>query len=329
MKFNIFKIAGIYESEEIHTRIIAELINPHSKFHKNGQHFLYMFLETIKDLLKLNPMDFNGAFVKTEVQTSEGRRIDMVISNDKYYIPFEVKIRSKDLLNQIVDYYEFSKQKGIVPKIVYLTPTGCLPSTKSRGNLPDSAICCISFKEHILPWLDKCIASDVSQDILQILQQLRDNINDDFKLVRNETDSLLNTIQSKLAECNIIWTECTSTYLTLRLNKKGLLEFALRIRVDRKNKIQVKLQIICGVEQANGIPNYSNTYMYISNNYDEFMALLKETFTQALHVKTDPNKWARFEETLELSDGKTENEFGEECYTSICQILDSCINSSN
>lgn len=324
MKFNIFKIAGIWKSEEIHTRIIAELINPHSMFHKNGQLFLNMFLEIVGDKIKLNAEDFNDAFVETEAHTSDGRYIDMVISTDKYYVPFEVKIWAKDQLNQLDSYYKFAQQKGIVPAIFYLTPSGHSPSDESQGDLSESDICCISFKEHILPWLDKCIELDVSQDVLQILKQLHDNIDDGFSLVKNEVDSLLNTIQSKLSERKIVWTECASTYLTIRLNKKGLLEIALRISIDRQNRIHVKLQVICGVEQMNKIPSYSNTNIYIENHQNELIELIEETFTPTIHIETAPNRWSRFEKSFETDN--TDDEFIEKCYIEICEILDSCQN---
>ena len=43
-KFNIFQVAGIWKSEEIHTSVIAELINPKSAFHDKGADFLDKFL---------------------------------------------------------------------------------------------------------------------------------------------------------------------------------------------------------------------------------------------------------------------------------------------
>jgi hypothetical protein len=94
-KFNIFHVAGIYKNEEIHTSIIAELINPQSRYHGYGQRFLNIFCEVIK--LDGN---FQGATIKTEVATTEGRKIDMVISTHQYYVPFEVKIWAKDQSNQ-------------------------------------------------------------------------------------------------------------------------------------------------------------------------------------------------------------------------------------
>lgn len=324
LKFNIFKVARIWKAEEIHTRIIAELINPHSKFHEKGQIFLDMFLKEIKEQTNLNIDEFAGAYVDTEVHTSDGRYIDMVISTDNYYIPFEVKIWAKDQPNQLNSYYKFAQQKGNVPAIFYLTPYGYSPSVESQGDLADSDICCISFKKHILSWLDRCISLDVPQDIFQILKQLRDNIDDGFSLAKNEVDSLLNIIQDRLSDRKIIWTECTSTYLTLRLSKKGLLEFALRISINRKDKLLVKLQIICGVEQMNGLPSYSNTVKYIDNHYSEFIELLGKTFNQTINIKTESNNWARFEKTFELLANNTEDKLVEECYISICKILDIC-----
>ena len=97
--FNIFQVAGIWKSEEIHTRVIAELLDPNSQFHDMGIVFLEKFLEKLKlgeldkqrlheDLSKAKDKAKDTTAediikVETEVLTDNGRRIDMVIKTEK------------------------------------------------------------------------------------------------------------------------------------------------------------------------------------------------------------------------------------------------------
>lgn len=317
-RFNIFKIAKIHQAEEIHTSIIAELINPRSEYHdhKQGQRFLDLFMETIG----LAAVDFEGADVQTEVLTTDGRRMDMVISTGRFIVPFEVKIWAGDQPRQLADYYEFARQgKGDVPAIFYLTADGHKPSKQSRGDdIPDKALRCISFKNHILPWLDKCIETQPSADVLEIVRQLRDNIADNFNLIVN--DSVLSMLAERLSSKNLTWTECPPEYLTFTLKKKGMLEFALRIK--RESKGIVQLLIICGVEQEDGIPNYANAGHYISNHPEEFYELLAETFIQPFEINPSTAKsiWVRYKKDLKRSNDR----FAEECYEAVCTILSAC-----
>jgi hypothetical protein len=123
---------------------------------------------------------------------------------------------------QLADYYDFAKQEavktnGIVPVIYYLTREKRPPSPASTGNqerrLKNDDIRCITFKDHILPWLEKCIAYNevipITQDVLQRMIQLRDNIVNGFALSNDKVvnDELLDAIRGKLPDY-ITWTEC-------------------------------------------------------------------------------------------------------------------------
>ena len=319
--FNIFQVAGIWKSEEIHTSVIAELINPKSGFHDKGAVFLDKFLLWIgKPLLSPEEQEeFKNAEVKTEVLTNEGRRIDMVISTKSFYLPFEAKIWAGDQDAQLWDYYEFAKKQGKdVPKVYYLTPDGHKPSAQSRKKLRDDQICLLSFKGHILRWLEDCMKEpDIPSDVLEIMKQLRDNIQGGpapqtrpgiagkpgFSPWNGKSDVLYEVYQKLSSVYRLPWTECGGDYMTFTLHKekfeKASLEFALRIKKEGQN--QMRLYLICGLTGGDGKTDYDSAGDYISKNPSAFKKLLENTFQdsgKALEIKPDPIKsaWNRLPE---------------------------------
>lgn len=317
-KFNIFQVAGIWKAEEIHTSVIAELINPNSAFHDKGSDFLDKFLRKIG--IRLSFEELEAAEVKTEVHTDKSRRIDMVISTRSCYLPFEVKIWAGDQDAQLQDYYEFAKSQAVnkrqtVPKVYYLTPDGHKPSEQSCGNLPPDQICLLSFKEDILPWLEDCMKGPaIPPDVLEIMKQLHDNIKgrpgipnrpdtQGFSRWKKEKDVLDAVYRKLFRKYDLPWTECTADYETFTLNKKKFekasLEFALRVKKERSDR--VRLYLICGLTREGGKPDYATASDYISENAGEFNELLAATFKesgQALRLKTSPIKssWNRLSE---------------------------------
>lgn len=322
-QFNIFEVAKIWKSEEIHTSILAELINPKSEFHDHGQAFLDLFLETIG----LNKADFIDSTIATEERTTDGGRIDMVISSKTHYVPFEVKIWAKDQPHQLNRYYHFAKQYGKeVPFIVYLTPTERKPSDYSKGErLQDSDIKCITFEKQILPWLENCIAYKPNQDVLSILKQLHYNIKKN--IVRNYESPLLTAIceNKVLSKLEVNKTECTPNYRTYTLNKQGVLETALRICL--KNDNYMKLSIICGVE-VDKKPNYAIASSYIAKEPDKFKQLLNDTFKENFAICRNPNQshWAWWQRQFYRQDGEDTADFVQRCCNGVAEILSNCTN---
>ncbi|MBM6724844.1 PD-(D/E)XK nuclease family protein [Pseudoflavonifractor phocaeensis] len=290
--FNVFQVAGIWKSEEIHTRIIAELLNPNSEFHEMGTAFLQKFLDKLGLEKDLSSKEFIQ--VKTEVHTIEGnqtdnqsrnRRIDMVIETTQYYLPFEVKIWAGDQESQLYDYYQYAlsyaKEHGKkeVPCIYYLTPDGHAPSdwsikssTDNKKRLEENQFHQLSFKDDILPWLEECIkiADDSHHcDVREIMKQLRDNIALNFQL----SGDILDTIQQQLSDYHVVWTECTDKYRTLTLKRAGKWEAALRIQ---RYYSKVKLFVICGYREdtEDGLQiNYAG-----KRTFSDVETLLEDTF---------------------------------------------------
>ena len=325
-KFNIFQVAGIYKAEEIHTRVIAELINPKSPFHNNGTAFLGKFLQKLDDIT-LSDKELANAEVKTEVRTDEGRRIDLVISTKSRYLPFEVKIRAEDQDVQLQDYYKFAEAQAKdgqeVPCIYYLTPNKKEPSKQSRGNLTRDQIRLLSFEEDILRWLEKCIKElENPSDVLEITKQLRDNIKSQpGKAVFSEWTwgDVLDIICTELSRnYNLHWIECTYRYKIFTLNRKefGKESLELALWVEKESKDKLGLYLICALTREDGIPSYRHDIPYSDGRYDE---LLKATFLddgRALGLQTK-RMWDRLP-----NDSRYKSLDAETCYSKIEEIFE-------
>lgn len=289
-KFNIFQVAGIWKSEEIHTSVIAELINPQSAFHDKGADFLCKFLRKIG--VEISDEELKKAEVKTEVPTSEGRRIDMVISTESLYLPFEVKIWAGDQDTQLWDYYTFAKAQAeehgqTVSKIYYITPDGHEPSPQSRGNLGNE-VCPLSFKADILPWLKECMDDpDIRRlsDVWEIMRQMHDNIagQPGSQGFSKWTRDVLDTICLELVrKYDLQWTDRKGRkedpYKMFTLKKEGFLEFDLRI--EKTGKDQVELYLICCLKREGEKISYRSDVVdkYISEHKGAYSGLLKATF---------------------------------------------------
>lgn len=324
--FNIFQVAGIWKSEEIHTRVIAELLNPNSQFHNMGTAFLQKFLVALglnEDLSKAKIEDIE---VKTEVSTDNDRRIDMIISTPNYYLPFEVKIWAKDQRSQLHDYYDYAKKQGkAVPCIYYLTPDGHDPSGWSLGGIDDELpVVTLSFQKDILPWLNDCITNTdqpIPTDVLEIMKQLRDNIRGQRLMCFSQWDpnDTLDKIYSELSQrYNLSWTECTDHYITCTLHKENNLEFALRVKKETKDS--VSLYLICGITMEHEKPNYALAGPYIYDYPQEYKDLLSNTFSNPENVSgsTSKSTWNR----LKGIDYKNQDGMGlEACLEKIEEIF--------
>ena len=94
LKYNVFKIARIYEKEVIMCRIIADLLNPKGSHYK-GDLYLKLFWETVSPKIENAPkLDTPNAKVTTEYSIDARRRIDIAIEDGTVFIPIEVKIKA-------------------------------------------------------------------------------------------------------------------------------------------------------------------------------------------------------------------------------------------
>lgn len=162
--FNIFNILDIKSKEVIMCRFLKELLSSNGA-HGMGNKFYEKFIEVINDdRLKLS----DDIKVTTEKVIKDNRRIDILIKTSKQIIPIEVKIYAGEQKNQVKDYLEYTEKYIKRNKLdcnncvlLYLTLDGHHPSSYSNdsndGHKSDDRLICISFKEHILNFLQKCL----------------------------------------------------------------------------------------------------------------------------------------------------------------------------
>ena len=179
----------------MHSNVIYSLIDPNG-LHYQDDLFLRIF---IKNVLEIN--DFGDILsVQAEESTNENRRVDFTIKSNNYYIGIEMKVDASDLENQISHYYDDLKEKASKDSnqkvlIYYLTKNGKDASLNSHNNKVTPTK--ISFKEHILNWIDKC-----QQEVKNItnLNEAFENYKDIVKKVLNIKNAKVGTMENKLLE---------------------------------------------------------------------------------------------------------------------------------
>ncbi|UOQ76549.1 PD-(D/E)XK nuclease family protein [Hymenobacter sp. 5516J-16] len=153
--FNIFRLLR-KESDEVnlHSRFLAELLDPHGT-HGCGNTFLRLFLEQCG----IKPTEFH---IDTARMLRESNRIDILLHTNQEAVIIENKIWAGDQDKQLERYADIISGRRLRYRILYLTPHGHEPSQQSVGKLADRAdfrelITCISYADHIQPWIQACI----------------------------------------------------------------------------------------------------------------------------------------------------------------------------
>ena len=183
---NIFDILRISRMEIRHSNFLAWLLDP-NETHRLGKLFLERFL---RDLLltanaeqkhnieidEIQKLDYNTVKIKREYPFTdlEGKKkyIDLLIIFDKLVVCIENKIGTQDGKAQLMDYYQFVKEKFVQPNkmYVYLTPTGDDPTDEDAP--PDWIP--YSYKEKIIPLLERIINVHGKTLISEVYQYISD-----------------------------------------------------------------------------------------------------------------------------------------------------------
>ncbi|GHU93966.1 hypothetical protein FACS189479_06100 [Spirochaetia bacterium] len=176
-KYNLFKVADIARKEVIMCRVFADLMDPQGK-HGQGSRYLRLYWKTITPKLLSRPaLDFEHTRVTTECVTDKNRRIDIALEDDKnkLFVPIEVKIRAGDQPKQLADYFNFARTKNgstHVP-VLYLTVDGHEPQDFSKADLGKNDYVKLSFKNHILDWLEACAQENTPETTIPVRENLR------------------------------------------------------------------------------------------------------------------------------------------------------------
>ena len=198
--YNIFRVLKLTNNEvKTQSRIIADLLNPTSKFHNQGKDFLNLFLKIV-----LNDENFlldYKVHVEYDLRKKEALilddsnvfgRIDIFLeeNNSSKAILIENKVYAKDQKNQLERYYKFCYKKygdSKNFKIIYINRFG--NEYKTKDEELKKQIVTIGYNTEINEWLEACVEISKDENQKVILKQLI-NTNDyltnlDKRAIRN------------------------------------------------------------------------------------------------------------------------------------------------
>ena len=168
--YSVLETAIKGNEEMMHSSVIASLLDTRGS-HGQKYRFLELFLGCLPERFK--SFDASGARTACERYIGQktedsGGRVDICIENSSgQMIVIENKIFAGDQEHQILRYVKFLRGRprnrgGVKFPVLYLTPDGHSPSDDSTQADMMQCRCgedyvCISYKDVIVPWLDKCI----------------------------------------------------------------------------------------------------------------------------------------------------------------------------
>lgn len=187
-RFNVFKMLGVAHYEVTHSKIIAGFLNPQGS-HGQGDLFLRLFLQTIENKDGID-IDTSNAKVYTEYDTGDGRIDILIEDNTGYGIVIENKVYAGDQPEQLIRYNSFAENKYKKDNytIYYLTLFGYKASNNSAKGV---AYKCISYSNHIINWLQRCIHKCatmplVRETLVQYLNHIKQLTNLDMDSLNKE-----------------------------------------------------------------------------------------------------------------------------------------------
>ena len=330
--YSVLETAIKGNEEMMHSSVIASLLDTRGS-HGQKYRFLELFLGCLPEQFKsFDPSDARTACERYIGQKTEdsGGRVDICIENSNgQMIVIENKIFAGDQEHQILRYVEFLRGRplnrdGVEFPVLYLTPDGHSPSDDSTQADGMQCKCgvdyvCISYKDVIVPWLDKCInemqekphlkehlttyrdiikkkvlGMDRKKDIINIIESTENNI----KAARE--------ISGQLDEIKI---DAVTTFW--RTIKKKLEEYGLRpeyCHFDANKKLMIVQDIEGLVRKYVDRPNEDNRYFGISvklQNDGHFCLLVEENIYFAIAPKSADESALKVWKT-ELKDSKME-----------------------
>lgn len=293
INYNIFEALNLEAKEDtLHTRILFDFLNPFG-LHGQGEVFLNAFIEIVKDNLNGIFSDFGKPKVERErnigqivdMSYDDGGNIDLIIfNNNREAIIIENKIYAIDQPNQLHRYYrygikEFGEKRF---KLFYLTLNG---KKCSNYNFQDNYVC-ISYQDHILNWLEKCLIicndkpnlkevlkqykhtiekltgkKELNQMEKEIIELLKDE--DHFKLalgIKTNYERMLSILERKIRDLHRLL-EQQYDNTSIRINNCGADEGTPMFTIDIPNSEAIN-SIIEIIIDGNNIDYYCNDTYY-------------------------------------------------------------------
>lgn len=192
------------QDENTLSDIIADLLNPDGG-HGQGNIFLLSFLDVLSDENIHNNSSLPGAvnIVQKIIRNRESplavdreratanlsnskRRMDIVIDCGDATVVLENKPYAIDQEAQLSDYVADARQRKSKYIIVYISGDGSVPSeasisTDQRETLIEQGLFfAISYSEHLVKWLERCIRESESEKLRWFLRDLISFIVNEF-----------------------------------------------------------------------------------------------------------------------------------------------------
>jgi hypothetical protein len=204
--YNVFKAADISEREVPMCNILHDLLNPKGLHYRKSVYLeRFMDMVVIPHIKKAVGLDLSKEFklskaeVIRECPTDKGKRIDIVISDKKVFIPIEAKIGTPDSQKQLTDYATFSKtmNPSNLPIPVLFLTRGGHKSEKAREN---KEYVPISFERDIVSWLEACLektekVEPVKEIITQYIKAIKSfcGIMEDNEMAKKVIDLIIDS----------------------------------------------------------------------------------------------------------------------------------------
>lgn len=144
------------EEQHVHENMLHAILN-----FKSDKRIAERFVTCLFENMKM-PKEFVKKKWQVEQQyyTSFGT-MDMFLRTEGKHrkcVIVELKIDASDQKEQLERYWKYVKKSNYEDcRIIYLTLDGRAASEQSIGNVPKNKIYNISFKKHILKWLEQCL----------------------------------------------------------------------------------------------------------------------------------------------------------------------------
>lgn len=248
--YNIFDVLKLSSSEvRLHSSILASLLGASNHGAKSA--FLKEFLripelaqnEWFVDLSKVIIEVEKYIGPKTE---TTGGRIDLFLTDGKKSLIIENKIYAYDQEKQILRYHNYKPDA----KLVYLTLFPDKPSKESLGGLSVDDIICLSYKDNIIPWLNRCV------QLASNLPYVRETINQYINTLKHLTNSYMIKNDDII---NILGQpENINAAFAIRDNLDATISKAINVFLaGLKEKVAKETPFICVTEEESDWLNHS------------------------------------------------------------------------
>ncbi|MBO4778896.1 MAG: PD-(D/E)XK nuclease family protein [Bacteroidales bacterium] len=176
LPYHVNIIEELHINENAHSRILLKFLLYQND---NGKYEIFQsLLEYIRRNNDRSNM-FGDIKITKPILTQEIARIDMWIRDKNYAIIFENKARNAvDQDSQLSRYIERTINRGYKKEqifVIYMPPTLKEPAEQSWGTYEEEfkkRYFCLSFREHVLPWLKNDVIPNVRQKDLYLSSAL-------------------------------------------------------------------------------------------------------------------------------------------------------------